>query len=401
MGLIDDAPRKSLKRAGAEERLSPPVLMLLQRRFRAVRPLWEDMMETLLLDRNENQYGPAPACYKVLREARLEQLSLYSRAYAAGIKSELSDRLSRELGIPERHVLLSYGSEDMLKQVVHCYLHAGEMILLPRQSWWYYQAVAKEVSGRHVHYPMHERAGRFEYDVDEILRLYGEHKPRVILIASPNNPTGNSIPQETLSAIVDRCNESVIVLDEAYAGFNGNDIDQLRAVLAARKRIVVLRTFSKYFALAGLRIGYACVGEGLEQLISFSARYLGYNQLSEKIALAALDDVDYYAGITREMRADHEMYLREFRAIEGFTPFPSDANFILVRYPRSTKQALKQGVEQRGIIVKFLDDPTLEDCVRITVGTREQNARAMAAFQDVAKNVLHFNLRSSSGLEAS
>jgi len=101
------------------------------------------------------------------------------------------------------------------------------------------------------------------------------------------------------------------------------------------------------------------------------------------------------------MRADHEMYLREFRAIEGFTPFPSDANFILVRYPRSTKQALKQGLEQRGIIVKFLDDPTLEDCVRITVGTREQNARAMAAFQDVAKNVLHFNLRSSSGLEAS
>ncbi len=82
-------------------------------------------MDTLLLDRNENQYGPAPACYKVLREANLEQLSLYSRAYAAGKKSDLSERLSRDLGIPERNVLLSYGSEDMLKQVVHCYLHAG------------------------------------------------------------------------------------------------------------------------------------------------------------------------------------------------------------------------------------------------------------------------------------
>ncbi len=165
------------------------------------------MMVTLLLDRNENQYGPAPACYKVLRDARLEQLSLYSRTYASGKKSELSDRLSRELGIPERRVLLCYGSEDMLKQVVHCYLHAGQMILLPRQSWWYYQAVAKEVFGKHVHYPMHERDGRFEYDVDEILRLYEEHQPRVILIASPNNPTGNSIPQETLNALIARCTE--------------------------------------------------------------------------------------------------------------------------------------------------------------------------------------------------
>ena len=92
-------------------------------------------MSQILLDRNENQYGPAPACYQVLQEANLEQLSLYSRAYTAGRKSDLSERLSAELGLPESRVLLSYGSEDMLKQVVHCYLHEGETILLPHQSW--------------------------------------------------------------------------------------------------------------------------------------------------------------------------------------------------------------------------------------------------------------------------
>ena len=77
---------------------------------------------------------------------------------------------------PNGSVLLSYGSEDMLKQVVHCYLHAGQTILLPRQSWWYYQAVAKEVFGKEAHYPMHERNGRFEYDLDEIVQLYEKHK---------------------------------------------------------------------------------------------------------------------------------------------------------------------------------------------------------------------------------
>jgi histidinol-phosphate aminotransferase len=354
-------------------------------------------MDTVLLDRNENQYGPAPACYKVLREANLEQLSLYSRAYAAGKKSELSDRLSRDLGIPERNVLLSYGSEDMLKQVVHCYLHSGQTILLPRQSWWYYQAIAKEVFGKEAHYPMHERNGRFEYDLDEILKLYDQHKPQVILIASPNNPTGNTIPPETLSAIVGHCKESVVVLDEAYAGFNGTGNELMASLLAKQTRVVVLRTFSKYFALAGLRIGYACVGEGLEQLISFSARYLGYNQLSEKIALAALDDLDYYVDVTRKMKADKQMYMTEFGAIEGFTAFPSDANFILIRYPRQHKQPLKAGLVERGVVVKFLDDPGLEDCIRITIGTQEQNARVMAAFKEVAGTVLHLPMHSHAG----
>ncbi len=341
-------------------------------------------METVLLDRNENQYGPAPACYKVLREANLEQLSLYSRAYAAGKKSELSDRLSHDLGVPERRVLLSYGSEDMLKQVVHCYLHAGQTILLPRQSWWYYQAVAKEVFGIEVHYPMHERNGRFEYDLEEIITLYHQHKPQVILIASPNNPTGNSIPPETLRVLVEQCKDSVIVLDEAYAGFNGYENGHLGTLLAGRRRIVVLRTFSKYFALAGLRIGYACVGEELEQLVSFSSRYLGYNQLSERIALAALDSPEYYIDITRRMVADKQMYMQGFGTLEGFLPFPSDANFILVRYPGAQKDELKQGLMERGIIVKFLNDPGLEDCMRITIGTQDQNARVMAAFKEIA-----------------
>jgi histidinol-phosphate aminotransferase len=139
------------------------------------------------------------------------------------------------------------------------------------------------------------------------------------------------------------------------------------------------------------------VGENLEQLISFSARYLGYNQLSEKIALAALDSQDYYTHIAGKMKADKQMYLQEFGAIETFTPFPSEANFILVRYPRSHKQELKGGLQERGVIVKFLDDPGLEDCIRITIGTHEQNARVMAAFKDLAASVLHLRVQSLAG----
>lgn len=344
-------------------------------------------MDQIILDRNENQYGPAPACYEVLRNANLEQLSLYSRDFAKGRKSELSEKIAGEIGIPEERVLLSYGSEDMLKQVVHCYLHEGERLLLPQQSWWYYKKIAKEVHGAHVEYPLYERGSRFEFDVDEIIRLYHIHKPHLILIASPNNPTGSTMRRDDLARLIDYCADSFIVLDQAYFGFEDSTNDQLKNLLDTHSRLVVLRTFSKYYALAGLRIGYTCVGTELTHLIEFSARYLGYNQLTEKIALAALSDKAYYERITGYMRDDKAMFMREFNQLEGFKAFESDANFMLVRFPVDHKKQLQDGLKQRGVIVKFLDDPGVTDCIRITIGTREQNARVVEAFKDVASRL--------------
>jgi histidinol-phosphate aminotransferase len=354
-------------------------------------------MDQLLLDRNENQYGPAPACYEVLRNAHLEQLSLYSRAYTQGKKSDLSERLSREIGITEERVLLSYGSEDMLKQVVHCYLRRSEKILLPQQSWWYYKAVASEVFGTHIGYLLHEREDRFVYDVSQIIDLYDEHRPQIILIASPSNPTGNSMSPEDLSTLVKHCSGSVIVLDEAYYGFAGSTTGHLKQLLSHHDRLVVLRTFSKYYALAGLRIGYACIGEDLHQLMKFSERYLGYNRLTEKIALAAIDSAGYYERTAGQIREDNERYFQLFSGLRGFKPFRTDANFILVRYPPGRKGDLEAGLKDRGVIVRFLDEPGTRDCVRITTGTREQNDRVIGAFLDVCGRFRHEETQRNQG----
>jgi histidinol-phosphate aminotransferase len=341
-------------------------------------------MDQIILDRNENQYGPAPACYKVLQEANLEQLSLYSRDFAKGRKSQLSQLLADEIGIPEERVLLSYGSEDMLKQVVHCYLHEGERLLLPQQSWWYYKKIAKEVRGEHVEYPLHERGSRFEFDVDEIVKLYNKHKPHLILIASPNNPTGSTMNRDDLARLIDYCSNSFIVLDQAYFGFEDSSNDRLKEMLNSHSRLVVLRTFSKYYALAGLRIGYTAVGADLTHLIEFSARYLGYNQLTEQIAIAALSDKAYYERISQYMREDKALYIHELNKLDGFKAFESDANFMLLRFPTEHKRELQAGLKERGVIIKFLDDPGVTDCIRITIGTRDQNMHAIQAFKETA-----------------
>jgi histidinol-phosphate aminotransferase len=353
--------------------------------FKAATTVKEPAMRKLLLDRNENQYGPSPDCYEILYRANLEELSLYSRDFTRGVKGELSERLSTSLGIPENRILLSYGSEDMLKQVIHCYVQRGETLLLPRQSWWYYKAIVRETGGQKVEYMLQERKGEFVYDGGEIMRLYDEHSPRVILLASPNNPTGNSIDPKKLAEVVAHCYSSVIVLDEAYYGFSGNSHDHLKDTLDTNSRLVVLRTFSKYYALAGLRIGYACVGEELSHLIIYSARYLGYNRLSEKIACAALGDEKYYRSIAQRMREDKAMYYHELASLEGFSPFLSDANFLLVRYPLRLTHVLHEGLQRRNIEIKFLDDPGLEDCMRITIGTREQNTLVLSVLHEIVR----------------
>ena len=338
-------------------------------------------MNTILLDRNENHYGPAPGCYEALRTADLEQLSLYSRSYTRGTKGGLAERLGRIAGIPEERLLLSYGSEDMLKQVVHCYLSPGAVLLLPAQSWWYYRRLAGESGGRDIAYPLPVQGDTFVYDADEIVSLYRKHHPQVILIASPNNPTGNSIGQPGLEHLLNECGDAVVVLDGAYGGFSDRPESDDAGLLRAHGRLVILRTFSKYYALAGLRIGYALVGEKMDQLIRYSARYLGYNQLSERIALAALDATEYYQDVARRIREDLAAYRSLFASMPGYTAYRSDANFLLVRYPAKARESLAKGLAERGIAMKFLDDPGLSDCMRITMGTHEQNSEVISAIR--------------------
>jgi histidinol-phosphate aminotransferase len=340
--------------------------------------------QPILLDRNENQYGPAPACFEVLRQVSLHELSFYSRDYKRKVKSKLSERLAQDLQLPEERILLSYGSEDMLKQTIHCYLRPGEKILVPNLSWWYYKSVATEVDGIAVEYPLTEGVESFSYNVGRIIELVKKEKPRILLIASPNNPTGHSLPYEDLHSILEETTDSAVVLDEAYWGFTDNTRNDSSRHVKTFENLLILRTFSKFYALAGVRIGYACAGKNLSRLTRFSTRYLGYNLLSEKLVLAALQSQPYYGNMRRRIIGEREKYVGELDALPGWQPFRSDANFLLVRIPQGMGKELNNTLLKKGIAVKFYDEGILRDCMRITVGTEEQNDLLLSVLKEFA-----------------
>lgn len=333
------------------------------------------------LDRNESQFGPAPECFEILRQATRIELSNYSRDFARGVKSVLSETLAHEYDIFEPNVLLSYGSEDMLKQIVHCYLAKDETMLIPQHSWWYYKSVASEVSGKVVEYPMHSDDLHFYYDIEEIIALTRSVKPRLLLFASPNNPTGNSLSVEDVKRLVEECGETMFIIDEAYFGFTETVSEIMPQLTLRHANLAVLRTFSKLYGLAGIRIGYTFVGKNYQRLVTFSARYLGYNQLSEQLAMAALSNRKYYQSLAATIATERDRYYRTFRAMEGCQAYHSDANFVLVRLLHEDCDPLKEHLAAAGLVIKFFSEGEFPDHVRITIGTPEQNSLLLGELQ--------------------
>lgn len=347
--------------------------------------------EPLYLDRNESQTGPAPAVYKFLKKVNLEYLSWYSRDFMRGIKSALSKRIADDFGFDERQIILSYGSEDLLKQIIHCYVNPGDKILIPKEAWWYYKKVASERGGTNVEYPMVKGyegdIPYYLYDVEKMIELYKQTNPKVVVIASPNNPTGNRIDTNDLKKFLDAAKETIVMIDEAYWGFGSTDNSYVKPFIDEYPNLVICRTFSKFFALAGFRIGFAFAGKNLNVLINFTTRYLGYNRVSEKLGEIALDNLKWYLKIGKQYEKDKEMMYREFLQLKGFTPFKSYANFILVDIPSEIRGGLKNYLDQRNLKIKFLDEDAFRTEARISLGTKKQNKLLITAIKNYCREI--------------
>jgi histidinol-phosphate aminotransferase len=347
--------------------------------------------EPLFLDRNESQTGPCPDVYKFLKKVDHQYLSWYSRDFQKGIKSLLSKRIADDYGFDEKHVILSYGSEDLLKQIIHCYVNPGDKILIPREAWWYYKKVASERGGMNVEYPMkkgtEDGIPYYLYDVDTMIDIYKSTNPKVVVIASPNNPTGNRIDSKELKRFLDVTKDTITMIDEAYWGFGSTENDYVKPYIDEYPNLIICRTFSKFFALAGFRIGFAFAGKNLDVLINFTTRYLGYNRVSEKLGEIALDNIDWYLKIGKQYEKDKEMMYREFGRLKGFVPFKSYANFILVDIPIDIRPGLKKYLDERNLMIKFLDEEAFRTESRISLGTHKQNKLLMETIKKYCKEV--------------
>jgi len=334
------------------------------------------------LDKNENLYGPSPKVYTLLKEIEPKLLNSYERGTLC-----LISEIAKRYGVSEDSIILGYGAEDILKTAMERGLNPYDKVMLPRYSWWYYVELAKQQNSYIVYAPITKDKNEFYYDIETITYLIKKEWPRVILIATPNNPTGNILSLEEVISLLNVSGDALFVLDLAYAGFMKDDeiLNEIGNLVSTYPNLMAIFTFSKLYALAGIRVGYAILGKDVRKKLRYTERLLGFNRISALIAATALKDDNYYKKIAQKMIKDREIIYETLLKLPAFRPFKSYANFLLSEVEESLIPYLKKNLTERGIIIKFFKEVDFPNTIRITIGTEEATKLLLAGIETTVK----------------
>jgi histidinol-phosphate aminotransferase len=316
---------------------------------------------------NENPLGPSPRAMAAVHEV----VSGVHR-YPDGANFELRARLAERLGVEGQQLVFGCGADEILELLAKCFLSPGDEVVYAWPSFAMYPIVTKGMGAESVAVPLDSS---LRHDLPAMAEAVGE-RTKIVLVCNPNNPTGTSVGGEAFDRFAAALPEDVVLaVDEAYFEYARRpDFPDSMAWVRRRPGTVVLRTFSKVYGLAGLRIGYGIADPELAGYLERARHPFNVNRLAEVAALAALDDREHVER-SLQVNAQGIEYLSQELAKLGIEVWPSDANFILARAGADCYQRLLP----EGVIVRPLRGFGLDDYVRITVGLPEENERVVKA----------------------
>lgn len=331
---------------------------------------FQDASELDKLASNENALGPSPRAIDAMRGQAAGM-----HRYPDGGAFYLKAGIGRHLDVHPDHILPGNGSNELIELLGHTFLGPGQGIVMADGAFLVYKLVAALFGASVTAVPMTD----YTHDLPRMLAAIGRDT-RIVFISNPNNPTGTMVDQAAIDAFMADVPDHVVVcFDEAYIELVPDERrpDVLSYVREGRN-VVVLRTFSKAYGLAGLRVGYAVAPAECIDLLNHVRQPFNVNAMAQAAALAALDDEEHVCR-TRELLAAEFAYLYgEFDRL-GLAYVPSEANFMLVRVGEG--RAVQERLKRAGAIVRPVDAYGLPDFIRVTVGTHAENERFVRALR--------------------
>ncbi len=317
------------------------------------------------LNTNENPYPPSPRVLQVLRETDWTVLRKYPNPMANKVRDIIADMFDLE----RDNVLCGNGSDELLTLVLRAFVGEGERIAWPTPTYSLYPVLAEIQAAEAVEIPTRDD---FTLPLDELAHV----DAKVVVICNPSAPTGVFTPVEAITDLADRFG-GVVVVDEAYADFGPRSAVP---AVSDKPNVLVLRTLSKSYSLAGLRFGFA-VGppDLIAGLVKVKDSY-NVDAVSIEVAAAALEDQEWMRANVEKIRSERARLTQRLAQL-GFDVTPSEANFLLARVPDSDGAACYEDLKARGILVRYWNLPRLADKVRITVGTPGENDALLAALE--------------------
>jgi histidinol-phosphate aminotransferase len=326
----------------------------------------DDGRELVKLSANENPLGTSPLALAARSQAAAPSL------YPDPESAELRARIARLHGIDPALVVCGTGSDELLNLAAQAFAGPGDEILFPRYSFAVYDIAARRCGAT----PVETADNDFGADVDALLASVSE-RTRVVFLANPNNPTGSFLPKAEVTRLhAGLPGDVLLVLDQAYAEYLGpDDDDGGLALAAAHENVLVTRTFSKIYGLAGERIGWATGAPHLVDALNRIRGPFNVTASGQAAAVAALEDQDFVVRSREHNREVRARFVASLEALgnHGLRPLPSEANFVLVLFEGAlTAEAALGGLAERGFAVRHLPGQSLPQGLRITIGTAEQ-----------------------------
>jgi len=329
--------------------------------------------DSIKMASNENPIGPSPRAL----EAIMGVLKNLHR-YPDGNSYYLRKRLSEKLKVSFNQIVVGNGSNEIIELLVRAFLQVGDEIIMPEPSFLMYEIMAQTQGGRAVKVALKERVLDLEGMAERI-----SSRTSMIFVNNPNNPTGTIVSRDDFEVFLEKVPPGVIVVvDEAYIEFVR---DRTCAIgldyLEGKNTVVTLRTFSKTYGLAGLRIGYGVMNEDMADLMHRVRQPFNTNLLAQVGALAALDDDDFLNQTVSTIHKGLDYLYREVENL-GLRYFPTETNYFLVDLQRDAR-SVYENMLRRGVIVRPMTAYGYPNYIRITVGLPEENERLVQTLKEV------------------
>jgi histidinol-phosphate aminotransferase len=345
-----------------------------------------DLGKYIKLDLNENAFGPSP---KAL--AALAAMPHYNRYVG---QEELREQIARYVGVDVSHIVTSNGADEMIDLIQRIFLDRGDAIIDCPPSFEMYGFFARLNGAKIVSVPRREdfsvdveaieqQVSSFRFQVANLKPQTPNLKPetsnlKLLFLANPSNPDGGTLTRDQIERLL--ALPIIVVLDEAYAEFAG---ESYAARVPTQSNLIVLRTFSKWAGLAGLRVGYCIAPRVIAAKIEQCKSPENVNAAGNVAARASLDDLDYLMTNVRRIVAERERMSVELAKLGWLQPLPSRANFILSRVIGRPGNEVRDALEARGILIRAFGSPHLREYIRIAIGKPEENEAVLKALKEI------------------
>jgi len=320
------------------------------------------------LDANENPYGCSPRVNQALATCS------YLNIYPDDGQTRLRKLLEEYTGIDAGHIVGGSGSNQLIDLVLRLFVARGDEVINCVPTFGIYGFSTVLCGGNLIEVP---RDGNFAVNVGAVKAAINK-KTKVVFLANPNSPTGNITPRKDILEIVDT--GVPVMVDEAYYEFSGETVAPL---VNQYENLMVLRTFSKWAGLAGLRVGYGLFPPKIAEYLLRTKIPYNVNVAALVAVQESLKDLDYLLGRVKAIVAERERLFGELKKLKFLRPFPSQANFIFCSVLKGRAGEIKQELQNKGILVRYFDQPLLRDSIRISVGKPEHTDALIKALKEI------------------